>query len=162
LAMTCFATGNNVIPAADTARRISHIRLESSEERPEERQNFAHSNLLVWVKDNRPELLRAALTILAAFHQAHRPDQHLTAWGSFEGWTALVGNAVGWAGLDDPGDTRAYLREQSDAEHQNMCLLLERWQVLDEDGKGLTAGEVVRMLDPPPPQELTSDLSEMR
>ncbi len=34
LAIWC-ATGNNIILAGDTARRVCHIRLESPEERPE-------------------------------------------------------------------------------------------------------------------------------
>jgi hypothetical protein len=39
--MTWFATGNNVAIAADTTRRICHIRLESPEERPEERERIS-------------------------------------------------------------------------------------------------------------------------
>ena len=64
--MTWFATGNNVAIAADTARRVCHVRLESPEEHPEKRQDFQHPNLLAWVGDNRSRLLAAALTILRA------------------------------------------------------------------------------------------------
>ena len=46
---TWYATGNNVAVAADTARRICHIRLESPEERPEMRQGFLYPDLLGWV-----------------------------------------------------------------------------------------------------------------
>src|SRR5262245_60137324 len=49
LYMAWYATGNNVAVAADTARRICHCRLESSDERPEERSEFCHPNLLAWV-----------------------------------------------------------------------------------------------------------------
>src|SRR5262249_15945777 len=46
LLMTWYATGNNVSIAADTARRVCHVRLESDIEHPEERQDFRHPNLL--------------------------------------------------------------------------------------------------------------------
>ena len=89
LYMTWYATGNNVGIAADTARRCCHIRLESAHERPEERTDFDHPNLLAWIGQNRLRLLTAALTILRGYCAAGRPDLHLPAWGSYEGWSAL-------------------------------------------------------------------------
>lgn len=74
LYMTWYATGNNVAIAADTARRVCHVRLESPEERPEERKGFRHPNLLGWVGENRVKLLAAALTILRAYCAAGQPD----------------------------------------------------------------------------------------
>jgi hypothetical protein len=90
LYMTWFATGNNVAIAADTARRIGHIRLDSPCERPEEREGFRHPDLLAWVGAHRVELLTAALTILRGYVAAGRPDMKLSAWGSFDGWSRLV------------------------------------------------------------------------
>jgi hypothetical protein len=72
LYMTWYATGNNVAIHADTARRVCHIRLESPDERPEERQDFRHPNLLGWVGQERPRLLCAALAILLAYCAAGR------------------------------------------------------------------------------------------
>ena len=40
-----YATGNNVQLAADTARRCSHSRLETAEERPELRADVKHKDL---------------------------------------------------------------------------------------------------------------------
>ncbi len=51
---TWYATGNNIVLAADTARRTLHIRLESPEENPEERSGFRHADLLTWVRAERP------------------------------------------------------------------------------------------------------------
>ena len=51
---TWYATGNNVVMAADTARRTLHIRLESTEEKPKERSGFLHDNLLGWVRQETP------------------------------------------------------------------------------------------------------------
>jgi hypothetical protein len=67
LYMSWYATGNNVLIAVDTARRVCHIRLESPEERPEQRQDFAHPNLHAWVGEQRGKVVAAALTILRAY-----------------------------------------------------------------------------------------------
>src|SRR5262249_8600309 len=88
LYLCMYATGNNVLIAGDTSRRTCHLRLESPEERPEERSGFQHPNLLAWVGENRSRLLAAALTVLRGYFAAGCPDQQLPAWGSFEGWSA--------------------------------------------------------------------------
>ncbi|MCP5017101.1 MAG: ATPase, partial [Ketobacter sp.] len=63
LAITWYATGNNVSLAGDTARRCLHIRLHSSLARPEKRAGFRHPRLLDWLARERPRLLPAALTM---------------------------------------------------------------------------------------------------
>src|SRR5262249_45777283 len=104
------ASGNNLVFGADTPRRTLVCRLESKEENPEEREGFRHANLLAWVKENRARLAVAAVTILRAYHVAGRPKMGLKEWGSFDGWSNLVRNAVVWCGMDDPGDTRQEVR----------------------------------------------------
>jgi hypothetical protein len=150
LYMTWYATGNNVAIAADTARRVCHIRLESPEEHPEQRQDFRHPNLLAWVGENRPRLLTAALTILRGYCAAGRPDLGLPAWGSFESWSALVRNAVVWVGLPDPGETRLLLQAQADVAAECMGVLLQCWEQLDPEHRGLTAAEVIELCKEPP------------
>jgi hypothetical protein len=147
--VTFYATGNNVAVRADTARRICHIRLESPEERPEDRADFKRPHLVAWVMDNRPRLLRAALTILRAYHLAGRPDPGLKPWGSFESWSRLVRNAVAWCGLPDPGETRQVVQEQADETGRGLRQLLAALELIDPDRRGLTAAEIVgRAYDP--------------
>ena len=143
---TWYATGNNVTPGADTARRICHIRLEAPQEHPELRKDFKHPELLEWVGENRRRLLAAALTILRAYCVAGKPDMELPAWGSFEGWSRLVRSAVVWVGLPDPGETRMLFQERADVEADNMAALLKNWHHLDPLGHGLTAAEVIYKL----------------
>jgi hypothetical protein len=149
LYMAWYATGNNVAVAADTARRICHCRLESAEERPEERSEFQHPNLLAWVGENRGRLLSAALTILRAYCAVGRPNLGLPAWGSFEGWSGLVRAAVKWVDLPDPGETRLLLQESADTSAEYMALLLECWEKMDPTGSGLTAAEAVHLYKEP-------------
>jgi hypothetical protein len=162
LYMTWYATGNNVGIAADTARRVCHIRLESPEEHPEQRQDFQRPNLLAWVAENRDRLLAAALTMLRAYCAAGRPNVGLPAWGSFEGWSALVRSAIIWTGFPDPGESRLLLQEQSDVAAESMSVLLRCWEHLDPQRRGLTAAEVIQTCKEPPAglPELYADLRD--
>jgi hypothetical protein len=162
LYMTWYATGNNVAIAADTARRVCHIRLESPEERPEERQGFRYPNLLAWVGQNRAALLADALTILRGYCAAGRPDQGLPAWGSFEGWSALVRSAVVWSGLPDPGETRLLLQAQADVAAESMGVLLRCWEQMDPERRGLTAAEVVGRLRESSPESSPDYQDDLR
>ncbi len=162
LYMAWFATGNNVAIAADTARRVCHIRLESPDERPEERLGFRHPDLLAWVGQNRAALLAAALTILRGYCAAGRPDQKLPAWGSFEGWSGLVRSAVVWVGLPDPGETRLLLQAQADVAAESMGVVLSCWGLLDPDRKGLTAADVIGRLKDTPPEDAPDYYLDLR
>lgn len=146
LFISWYATGNNIQIGADTARRICHIRLESPEERPEERNDFRHPDLMGWIETNRPQLLAAALTILRSYILAGCPDMHLAAWGSFEGWSKLVRSAVVWAGMEDPGLTQIELQDRADVSAEYMKMLVHGWAQLDPDQKGMTAGAVIEHL----------------
>lgn len=141
---TFYATANNLILGADTARRTLHIRLEPAEERPEERSGFAHPDLIGYVRAERPRLAAAALTILRGYHVAGRPDQRLPAWGSFEGWSGLVRNALMWAGEPDPAATRDELQSQADTEARALKLLLSTLEELDPMGGGISVAEMIK------------------
>lgn len=138
-----FATGNNLVFGGDTPRRTLHTRLESNLENPEERGGFRHPNLLAWVQEQRGQLAAAVLTILRGYCAAGRPDMGLKEWGSFEGWSGLVRNAVVWCGLDDPGATRQELVESSDRHAQLLRLLMTGWEQADPQRRGMTVGEAL-------------------
>jgi hypothetical protein len=150
LVTTWAATGNNVVLMADTSRRVCHIRLNSDLENPEERADFKHANLRVWVQQERPRLLAAALTILSGYCHAGRPDQKLKAWGSFEGWSDLVRQAIVWIGQPDPGETREELARSSDREAAALRALIQGWPEIDPDGLGMTAAKIIERLEKSP------------
>jgi hypothetical protein len=145
LNVTWYATGNNVVLAGDMFRRVCHIRLESGDERPEERKGFQRPKLLAWVREHRGQLLKAALVILRAYCEAGRPDMGLSPWGSFEAWSDLVRSAVAWVGLPDPSLTRQALRENADADLAGLVVLMDAMQQLDPHGRGLTAAEMIEV-----------------
>jgi hypothetical protein len=120
-----FATGNNMQYDPDTLRRTLHVRLNSHEERPEERTGFRHADLRQHVKRHRGELVRDCLIVLRAYSVAGGPDQRLTAWGSYEQWSRLVRDCVVWAGLPDPGLTRQQLAGTGDGIAEALSIILD-------------------------------------
>jgi hypothetical protein len=146
LVASWYGTGNNIMLLADSGRRVCPIRLESHDEAPEKRSDFRHPNLLAWVREHRARLLAAALTILSAYCRAGRPDQGLESWGSYEGWSALVRNAIVWAGLPDPALTREELVTHSDRDVESLRGLIAGWREVDPEGEGRTAGQVIELL----------------
>ncbi len=144
LRIAWFASGNNVVPVGDMARRVCHIRLESPLERPETRNDFKYPDILKHVRDNRTGLLTAALTILRGYIAAGRPDQHLPSWGSFEEWSDLVRNSIVWCGLPDPGETREEFCDSVDEDTQTLRQMLSALQYADPGKEGM---RVSQMLD---------------
>lgn len=130
LAITWFATGNNIQLIGDMGRRVLHVRLESPLDHPEDRTAFKHADLEGYVRANRPALVAAALTILRAFCAAGRPAQGLPSWGSFDGWSNLVRGAVVFAGEPDPAGTRQEIRSEADVAAQSLRELIEGWPSL--------------------------------
>ena len=108
------ATGNNLQFGSDTARRVLPIRLEPNIESPEKRNDFSKPHLLNWVRENRPRLVRDALTFIRAFYVAGCPKVDNVTWGSFESWAAIIRNSIVWAGFDDPMRTRESVEESDE------------------------------------------------
>lgn len=155
-----YVTGNNVQLQADTSRRTCHIRLESLDERPETKSCFKYSNLREHVRANRGRLLSAALTILRGWFVAGRPSHGLPPWGSFEGWAGVVREAVVFAGLPDPGDTRLALQTSANQDVVAMGIILRCLKAMDPERQGVTAAQVIDTLKttPPSPPEWHADL----
>jgi len=143
LHLTWFATGNNVAMEADTGRRICHIRMESPEERPELKSGFRHADLRAHIRKNRCRLLSAALTMLKGWHAAGKPNHGLPSWGSYEGWSGVVREAVVFAGLSDPGETRLAMQSSSDRDAETMIALIGCLERFDTDRRGVTSAEVI-------------------
>lgn len=95
---TQFSLGNNVQVWGDMKRRVVPIRLTPDDEHPELRSEFKHPNLGQWVRQNRGQLLAAALTIWRYWYVSGRPRCGVSL-GSFERWAQCVGGALEAAAL---------------------------------------------------------------
>ena len=147
-------TGNNSQLGADTSRRTIHCRLSSTEEKPEERSDFRQADLLAHVRQHRPRLVAACLTICRGYFAAvergeQRPESmKLTAMGSFEGWT-LVRRVLVHAGLPDPLQTQVTLSQTADTELRKLRGLIEGLaEVAGEEKLKLSAAQILAKCDP--------------
>jgi hypothetical protein len=123
-----FASGNNMVFRGDMARRVLPIDLDPKVERPEERDDFAHSPLLPWILTHRPQFVVDALTILKAYFVAGCPSQSVKPFGSFEEWSDLIRQALIWAGEADPCAGRLDIEAESDPQYEAFQELLRCWQ----------------------------------
>ncbi|XZE45158.1 primase-helicase zinc-binding domain-containing protein [Pirellulaceae bacterium SH467] len=145
------ATGNNLQFGTDTARRVLPIRLEPATETPEARTDFRHSDLLQWIRENRPRLVVDALTFVRAYFVAGCPRPDSEGWGSFESWTATIRGSIVWAGLADPLSTRSSVAE-SDETKDSVRRLIGAIEEADPQGKGKTVRELFDLLKSYPDQ----------
>ena len=136
-------TGNNVELRGDTGRRTLHVRMDCPVENPEERTGWRHPDLIAHLRENRGVYLSAALTVLKAWALAGRPTAKLPDWGSFEGWSSVVRQALVWAGERDPAETRSNLRERSDRGRGAFAAMLAAIRRVDPKGEGITSADLV-------------------
>jgi hypothetical protein len=68
---------------------------------PWERNQWRHPNLLEWVREHRPELIWAALTLGRAWYAAGCPAAKSPVVGSFESWCRVIGGVLEYAGASD-------------------------------------------------------------
>jgi hypothetical protein len=93
------ATGNNLKPVGDLTRRAIVARLDPKTDRPELRQ-FDY-NPLADARENRGELVAAALTIMKAYRAAGMPGRPPQLQG-FEEWSDTARGALMWVGSPIP------------------------------------------------------------
>lgn len=140
-----FATGNNIGLKGDALRRIIPERLESPEERPEERTDFRIPDIKAHTREHRAEYLADALTILRAHAVAGRPASGLTPM-SYPEWSSVIRDAVYWATGVDPAATRLGAREE-DEDSQQRLALVQGWADLARianSGKPVSAAQAIR------------------
>jgi hypothetical protein len=149
LRMVWFVTGNGVTFRGDLGRRVVPIDQDPDVEHPEDRtgpcpgESWKHPDLLAYIRDARPRLVVAALTILRAFHMAGRPAHGKPPKGSFEAWDHLIRASVIWSGGADPLDACTVVREEADADKDALRAAAHCWrQVFGE--RDLTAAEALR------------------
>ncbi|MDD2770274.1 MAG: toprim domain-containing protein [Methylococcus sp.] len=118
------ATGNNLVLVGDLSRRALVCRLDAQCERPDQRQ-FSR-RIGDYVLAQRKALVEAALTIVANYADAGRPDVGTAPFGSFEMWSETVRNALIWSGAADPCESRTRI-EDADPIRGELSDLLPLW-----------------------------------
>ena len=102
---TVAMTGNNISPAGDLVRRSIVVRLDVNAESPKGRV-FEINDLDAYVREHRPELLVAALTVIRAYAVSGVDMLALPPLPSFERWSRVVRDPLVWLGCEDPVSTQ--------------------------------------------------------
>ncbi len=101
---TVWFSGNGVVTGGDMMRRTLRIDIEDTSGSPGSRSvRPGWEGLLPKVREMRPQLLGAALTLISGYYAALRRGYRLQldTFASFESWS-VVRHVVVWAGLPDP------------------------------------------------------------
>jgi hypothetical protein len=127
--------------------RVIACRMDSGLENPGARK--FDRDLRVYVPENRPRLVVAALTILRAFVVAGRPGaRELEPFARFEDWSNLVRGALIWLGEPDPLATRDAL-VAVDPERENLVALHRAWESVIGLKKWVTAKQIIEAAQKP-------------
>jgi hypothetical protein len=141
-----FVNGNGISPTNDTVRRSLPFRLLVTDPKSLAR-GFEGLEVKAWARKHRAELFAAALTVVAAYVRAGRPDQALSHFPSFEAWSDTVRSAIVWAGLEDPVLTRREYESSNEGEVEANHLIDLLFDL--EPGRGpLTAAAILKILAP--------------
>jgi DNA polymerase-1 len=141
-------TGNHVRVGGDIARRTVLIRLRNEHDRPEERSDFRYDPITDHVLRERPRLLRAMYTIVAAWHRGGRVvPANSPRMGSFQAWANFSAGILAIVG--DPSELLANRDEvrgrDTDAEEYLLLLVRGRQHFATNP---FTASELLGALDP--------------
>lgn len=145
---TTLASGNQIQLTDDMTRRVLLSRLEPEEEDPTTRTGLP--DLRAIVRGRRPELVRAALTILRSYACHGYPDTGARLV-SYESWARIVPGAVRFAGGPDvilarPSSDRGVADDVSSA----ACLVRSLPALVRQSGHAMTTKALLGMLYPPP------------
>lgn len=100
---TWVITGNNPSLSSEISRRSVRIRLDTGHEQPWLRkpEGFKHPNLLAWVKENRNQLIRAALILVQNWIAKGKPaPTNIPTLGMFEDWCRVMGGIFQANGIE--------------------------------------------------------------
>ncbi len=120
------ATGNNPAVSSEIARRTVRIRLDARRDRPWLREEFRHLDLRLWIRENRGQLVWAALTLIRVWLAAGRP-KGATRLGMFESWSETMGGILDVAKVPGFLENVDEFYDQSDAEGNATRALLGQW-----------------------------------
>ena len=96
---TWIATGNNPTLSNEMTRRTVRIRLDAKIDEPWLRDGFRHPDLRTWARENRGQLVWAALVLIQAWLAEGRPKLEGRNLGMLESWSETIGGILAVAGI---------------------------------------------------------------
>lgn len=120
-------TGNNIQLEGDFPRRSIWIRLDSLEEKPEDRTGFTIPDLQAFLTSERPDLVAACVILLRRWIQAGRPVWGGKPIGGFGAYCRTLGGVLQAIGELDFLANREDLYDRADPERDRWLSFVEAW-----------------------------------
>ena len=120
-------TANNIKMSQELARRCIWIRLDANVEKPWERTEFLHKNLIGWAKQHRDELVTGALTFIRAWVDTGMPLYTKRTKGSYESWAGVMGGILEAVGIPGFLDNETELYDRVVAKNDLLVDFVKKW-----------------------------------
>lgn len=120
-------TGNNLRFSGEMARRDVSIRIVPRMEKPWERNDFKHPDLVEWVQVHRADLVWAALTLVQHWVAKGRVPFTERTKGSFESWAQVTGGILRDARIEGFLENEDTLYTRADAEAAEWNAIVAAW-----------------------------------
>ncbi len=122
------ATGNNVLLSDELTSRTVWIRLDAKIERPRQRTDFKINRLDAWSRQNRNQLVTAALVLIRNWTNEGQPSGDYQI-GSFEDWAKIMGGILDTAGISGFLANRNDMFNKLDTERETWVGFLHHWYI---------------------------------
>jgi hypothetical protein len=120
-------TGNNVECSREIARRVYWSRIDRGVENPAaEPVDYRHPDLIGWVRENRPRLLAAIITLVNNWLANGKPAG-TAKLGKFEAWAATVGGILEAADIHGLLGNADDFRRRSTTQASEMPEFIAKW-----------------------------------
>jgi putative DNA primase/helicase len=120
-------TANNPVLSTELARRSIRIRLDSKTDRPWEREQFRHKELMGWVDEQRGDLVWAGLTMIRSWVNAGMSAILGKSLGSFEAWSRIIGGILEHIRIEGFLGNLSEFYEVADTEGATWRSFVEGW-----------------------------------
>lgn len=124
---TWIATTNNGTFGTDIARRTVWIRLDAKMEQPWTRDGFKRPGLVPAIREERPKILGAILSILESWAVAGMPTFGGRPLGTFESWSRIVGGILEHVGMPGFLSTSGQFMKRADPSQAAFRRFVVRW-----------------------------------
>ncbi|MBZ0273822.1 hypothetical protein K8I61_17415, partial [bacterium] len=137
------ATANNPDLSLELARRSIRIRIDSHLPRPWERDGFKHDPIKRWILENRSELVRSCLTLVAHWIAEGRPGT-TRRLGSFESWSYVLGGILFAAQIPGFLENQTELYAAADNRSAEFSAFIEAWSQSEESAGARSSGDLAK------------------
>ncbi|WP_227285811.1 hypothetical protein [Boseongicola sp. H5] len=144
------ATAVSVEAHDELIRRMVWIELDAKVAHPEERSDWRHDDIGAWVRENRGQLVWAALTLIQNWIAKGQPEFEGPLLNSYENWSRVIGGIVAAAGVKGfLGNNERKKSYAQTGDSNAVQLLMERIAEECSDGDIMRPGGFAKVRDMP-------------